>query len=175
MSSDSSEYLDLTAQVNSQAITGILCDSLHTPISRICRLTRRLCVDLLLDPALHNHKNELHICLQASDTLADHLVAEICATQSVKLEPFPGVGSIWPYNTPLQLAAISSINYTEFSFIIGNAVFLYRYGEEGPLVDRFFQGLGKVPYMTNVCGTEGAPKQKSSTCILYTHVVLLPA
>lgn len=174
MSSDSSEYLDLTAQVNLQAITGILCDSLHTPVSKICRLTHRLCVDLLLDPVFHSNKNKLHVCLQASDVLADYLIAEICASTSVRLEPFPGLEYLQLYRNPLQLAAISSISCIELSFIIGNAMFLYRYSEEGPFINQFFQGLGRAPYITNVCDAEGTVEQKSSVCILCTHIVLLP-
>lgn len=175
MSSDSSEYLDLTAEVNSQAITGILCDSLHTPISRICRLTRRLCVDLLTDPTTHSHGNELHVCLQASDTLTDYLLAELCAVQNARLEPLLGVESLRPHESSLQLAAISSIDGIELSFMIGSAVFLYRYSEDGPLIDRFFQGLERAPYIANVCGAKGAVEQQSSVCVLCTHVVLLPA
>ncbi|EFO61975.1 Hypothetical protein GLP15_516 [Giardia lamblia P15] len=175
MSSDSSEYLDLTAEVNSQAITGILCDSLHTPISKICRLTRRLCVDLLLDPASHSHKTELHICLQASDVLADYLLAEICAVQNVRLDPFVRRRSLQPHDIPLQLAAISCIIDMESSFTIGSATFLYRYSEDGSLIDNFFQGLGRVAYMANVCGANGAIGQQSNAYVLCTHVVLLPA
>ncbi|KAE8305370.1 hypothetical protein GL50803_0020066 [Giardia duodenalis] len=175
MSSDSSEYLDLTAEVNSQAITGILCDSLHTPVSKICRLTRRLCVDLLLDPAVHGHESGLHICLQASDALADYLLAEICAVQNVRLDPLVRERSLQPHKIPLQFAAISCINDTELSFVIGSAMFLYRYGEDGPLIDHFFQGLGRAAYMANMCDANGVTGQQSTACVLCTHVVLLPA
>ena len=94
--------------------------------------------------------------------------------QNARLEPLLGVESLRPHESSLQLAAISSIDGIELSFMIGSAVFLYRYSEDGPLIDRFFQGLERAPYIANVCGAKGAVEQQSSACVLCTHVVLLP-